>query len=93
MSLDKGEILDDMHEGNSPLKSFMACVEDNIREKEAVELGNGLDLYRRFVGKREFKRYLHGRSDEGARLLFKFKCDIPDIPSGPPRISVETKVQ
>ena len=30
-------------------------------------------MYRRFGGKREFKKYLHGRSDEGARLLFKFR--------------------
>ena len=30
-----------------------------------------LHLYRRFLGKREFKRYLHGHSDEGPRLLFK----------------------
>ena len=37
LSLDKGEILDDMNEGNSSLKSFMACVEDDIREREAEE--------------------------------------------------------
>ena len=30
-------------------------------------------MYRRFGGKREFKKYLHGRSDERARLLFKFR--------------------
>ena len=30
-------------------------------------------MYRRFGGKREFKKYLYGRSDEGARLLFKFR--------------------
>ena len=60
----------------SSSKTFMACIEDNLREKEA---GKGLDskvkldLYRRFGGKREFKKYLHGRSDEGARLLFKFR--------------------
>ena len=30
-------------------------------------------MYRRFGGKREFKKYLRGRSDEGARLLFKFR--------------------
>ena len=65
-----------MHEGNS---SFMACVEDDLREREAEEYGKGLDskvkldLYRRFGGKREFKKYLHRRSDEGARLLFKFR--------------------
>ena len=81
LSLDKGEILhvDDMHEGNSSLKSFMACIEDDLREREAEEFRKGLDskvkldLYRRFGGKREFKKYLRGRSDEGARLLFKFR--------------------
>ena len=30
-------------------------------------------IVRRFGGKREFKKYLHGRSDEGASLLFKFR--------------------
>ena len=41
-----------MHEGNSSLKSFMACVEENIREREADEFEEGLhckvklDLYR-----------------------------------------------
>ena len=30
-----------MHEGNSSLMSFMACVEDNLREKEAEEFGKG----------------------------------------------------
>ena len=74
MTLDKGEILDDMHEG----KSFMACVEDDLREREAEKFEKGLDskvkldLYRRFGGKREFKKYLHSHSDERARLLFKF---------------------
>ena len=28
-------------------------------------------MYRRFGGKRECKKYLHGRSDGGARRLFK----------------------
>ena len=65
-----------MHERNSSLKSFMACVEDDLREREAEEFEKGLDSkvkYRRFGGKREFKKYLHGHSDEGARLLFKFR--------------------
>ena len=26
----KGEILDDMHEGNSSLKSFMACIRESV---------------------------------------------------------------
>ena len=43
LSLDKGEILDDMHEGNSSLKSFMACIEDDLREREAEEFRKGLD--------------------------------------------------
>ena len=43
MSLDKGEILDDMHEGNSSLKSFVACIEDDLREREAEEFRKGLD--------------------------------------------------
>ena len=34
-----------MHKGNGPLKSFMACVEDDIREREAEEFGKGLDNY------------------------------------------------
>ena len=62
---------------SSSLKSFMVCVEDDIREREADEFVKGLhsevklDLYRRCGGKREFKKYLHGRSDEVAKLLFK----------------------
>ena len=43
LSFDKGEILDDMHEGNSSLKFFMACIEDNLREREAEKFGKGLD--------------------------------------------------
>ena len=68
-----------MHEGNSSLKSFMVCIEDDLREREAEEFGKGLDskvkldLYRRFGGKREFKKYMHSCSDKGARLLFKFR--------------------
>ena len=33
-------------------------------------------MYRRFGGRREFKKYLHGRSDEGARLSFKFRSGV-----------------
>ena len=32
-----------------------------------------LDMYRGFDQKREFKRYLHGRSDAGTTLVFKFR--------------------
>ena len=57
---------------NSSLKSFMVCVKDNIREREADEFDHSkvkVNLYR---WEREFKKYLHGCCDEGARLLFKF---------------------
>ena len=43
LSLDKGEIL---YEGSSSLKSFMACVEDDLREREAGEFGKGLVKFR-----------------------------------------------
>ena len=42
-----------MHEGNSSLKLFMACTEDDLREREAEEFRKELDskdLYRRFGG-------------------------------------------
>ena len=42
LSLDKGEILDDMHEGNSSLKSFMACIEDDLREGKLRSLEKDL---------------------------------------------------
>ena len=73
----KNEILDDIHQGNSFLKYFMVCVENDIRERDAEEFGKGLDskidlemYYRKFGEKRKFKRYYHRCSDEGARLLF-----------------------
>ena len=46
-----------MHEGNSSLKSFTACIEDDLREREAEEFRKGLDskvkldLYRRLGGR------------------------------------------
>ena len=82
MSLDKGEILDGFYEGNSSLKSFMVCIEDSLREREAEEFGKGLDskvkldLYRSFGGKKEFKKYLHG----------------PDSPLFPPSKKVKRHV-
>ena len=45
-----------MHEGNSSLKSFTACIEDDHREREAKEFRKGLDskvkldLYRKVWG-------------------------------------------
>ena len=51
--------------GNSSLKSFMACVQDDIRDREAEEFGQGLDSNVSW----EEGWYLHGCCDEGARLL------------------------
>ena len=51
----------------------MACAEDDNRERYAEEFGKEYGKVRRFGGKREFKKYLHGYSDEGAILLFKFR--------------------
>ena len=63
-----------MHVGNRSLKSFMACIEDDLREREAKEFRKGLDSKVKLdLYSREFKKYLHGCSDEGARLLFKFR--------------------
>ena len=61
----------DTHEGNSSLKNLY--VEDDIRFGKGLDSKVKLDLYRRLGGKRDFKKYLHGRSGEGARLLFKFR--------------------
>ena len=67
------EILDHTHEGNSSLKSFMACIEYDLRDKEAEEFGKGFDskikleLYRRLGGRGKFNKYLHGCSDEGVK--------------------------
>ena len=49
----------------------MACIEDDIREREAEEFRRGLDSKIKLEGlvgrgKREFKKYLHGCNDEGA---------------------------
>ena len=44
-----------MHEGNSSLKSFMAYIEDDLREREAEGFGKGLDTMVKLEGgKMEF---------------------------------------
>ena len=51
------------------------CV-SNRESKEYVEELNSkvkLELYKTFGKEVEFKRYLHGVSDAGTRLLFKFR--------------------
>ena len=57
----------------------MACIQDSIQEREYKEFEGGLnskvklEMYSRFNKCIEFKKYLHGVSDSGTRLMFKFR--------------------
>ena len=57
----------------------MSCVVDSIRERDNRDFEKGLDskvkleMYKTFGKNIELKRYLHGISDVGTRLLFKFR--------------------
>ena len=67
--------------GDSLAASFMASVEECISERECKLYDEGLNskvklsLYtcRTFSKNVGFKKYLHGVSDAGSRLLFKFR--------------------
>ena len=74
--LDKQELLDGIKKGNSSSKSFLACVDECVSERESKAFWKGLHIkymYKRFVKQREFKKYLHGFCDAGTRLLFTFR--------------------
>ena len=79
LDIDKGEWLEDIERGDSSSASFLACVEECISERESRRFEEGLntkvklDIYKRFGKSVEFKKYLHGVSDAGSRLLFKFR--------------------
>ena len=79
LGVDKHEWLEDIKRGESSLASFLACIEENISEREGRLFEEGLnskvklDMYKRFGKELEFKRYLHGIGDAGTRLLFKFR--------------------
>ena len=57
----------------------MACIDECISERESRKFEEGLDnkvklaMYNKFGKRVEFKKYLHGVSDAGTRLLFKFR--------------------
>ena len=59
--------------------SFLAMVEVSIGEREREKFVEGLNckvkltLYKCFGREVQFKKYLHGLSDAGTRLLFKFR--------------------
>ena len=54
LDIDKGEWLKDIERGDSSSASFLACVEDCIRERESRRFEEGLntkvklDIYKRF---------------------------------------------
>ena len=79
LNLDKSEWLEDIRKGEGSLDSYLACVEESVSEREDGQFEKGLeskvklDIYKRFGKGIEFKRYLHGVSDAGTRLLFKFR--------------------
>ena len=79
MKLDKSEWLEDINKGESSLKAFLACVDESVCERENRKFEEGLNskvklsLYKTFGKEVEFKKYLHGLSDAGSRLLFKFR--------------------
>ena len=64
------------------LASFMSCVEECISERGCRKFEDGLNnkvnyIYIKSFGKNEgFKKYLHGVSDAGTRLLFKFRSGM-----------------
>ena len=76
LDLDKAEWLDEIEKGDS---AFLAMVEESIGERERkrfVECLNSkvkLTLYKCFGKEIQFKKYLHGLSDAGTRLLFKLR--------------------
>ena len=67
--------MEDIQKGNSSSKSFLACVDECVSERESKAFWKGLDIktklhmYKRFVRQSEFKKYLHGLCDAGTRLL------------------------
>ena len=79
LDLDKSEWLEEIKRGECSLESFLACAGESISEREGRQFEKGLDskvklaMYKRFGKEVEFKRYLHGVSDAGTRLLFKFR--------------------
>ena len=61
--LDKEELLDGIKKGNSSSKSFIACVDKCVSERESKAFWKGLDIktklhmymYKRFVKQSDFK--------------------------------------
>ena len=79
LAIDKEEWLESIKNETSSKKSFLTCIQDLTKEREHKEYERGLNgkvklqVYRLFSKCVEFKKYLHGVSDEGTRLMFKFR--------------------
>ena len=68
LGLDKCEWLENTDREDSSLASFMSCVEECISERECRKFEEGQKKVKLATYK-----YLHGVSDAGTRLLFKFR--------------------
>ena len=69
-------MVDDIRKGQCPLSLFLSNVNEYRESKGNVEGLNSkvkLELYKTFGKEVEFKRYLHGVSNAGTKLLFKFR--------------------
>ena len=81
LDINKCEWLEDIRKEESSVASFMACVEESIKERDNEEFEKGLAskiklaMYKMFGKNIEYKDYLHGVSDAGTRLLFKFRSE------------------
>ena len=79
LEIDEGEWLEVIEKEESSLASFRSYVEESVKERDNREFEKGLDskvklaMYKTFGKNVEFKEYLHGISDAGTRLLFKFR--------------------
>ena len=72
LGLDKAEWLEDIERGESSFASNLACIDECISNRECRKFEEGLvklAMYKNFGKRIEFKKYLHGVSDAGTRLL------------------------
>ena len=70
----KAEWLHDIQNGDCTMKGFLSIVGDSTNEREIRKFEEGLNskvLYKTFNKVVEFKKYLHGKSDAGSRLMCK----------------------
>ena len=79
LGINECEWLEVIKKEENSLASFMSFIEESIRERDNRDFEKGLDskvkleMYKTFGKNVEFKQYLHGISDAGTRLLFKFR--------------------